>query len=492
MSTALRLDLGGLMAGVVGPDRGLAPADLEGLAPRLAAVHETLAARRRAGEIGFLDLPADTGARQRAAEAAAAVAPLCDDLLVLGIGGSALGTQALLAALGPPLPLLCDRGGPGAAGALRADRAATQVPPGGRRPRVLVADNIDPVTFGALLARLDPHRTVVNVVSKSGETVETMAQWLVVRDWLARAVGEGGLRERVVVTTDPARGALREMVRREGYRALDIPPSVGGRFSVLTAVGLFPAAVAGVDLAALQEGAAAMLERCRVPDPRSNPAARLAAALYLADTRLGLRIVVMMPYADALQPAADWFRQLWAESLGKARTTDGRPAHVGQTPVRAVGTTDQHSQLQLFMEGPFDKVVVFLTVDRPAADVPVPAAYPDLPAAAYLGGHTLGEILAAEARATEVALVRAGRPTAAIRFQAITAAAMGEFFLLWELATAYAAGLYGVDPFDQPGVEASKQYACGLLGRPGFEARRREVDATAARLASAANADRGG
>jgi glucose-6-phosphate isomerase len=465
VAAPLRLDAAGLMADVVGAGRGVEPADIDRLAPRLAEVQAELMARRRAGEVGFLDLPADAEAARRAAEAAAAVVPLADDLIVLGIGGSALGPRALLAACTPPLALLRDR----------ADRQG--------RPRVFVADNVDPVGFGALLELLDPRRTVVNVVSKSGETVETMAQWLIVRDWLARGVGEAGLRERVVVTTDPVKGALRELVRREGYRALDIPPSVGGRFSVLSSAGLFPAAVAGIDVRELLAGAAGMAARSADPDPWKNPAALLAAALYLADTRLTRNVVVMMPYADALAPAADWFAQLWAESLGKARTTDGRPVNVGQTPVRALGTTDQHSQLQLYMEGPYDKVVIFLTVDRPAVDLPIPVVYPDLPAAVYLGGRTLGELLAAEARGTAVALTKAGRATACIRFPAVTPHTLGQFFLLWECAAAYAGGLYGVDPFDQPGVEASKQFAYGLLGRPGFESRRREIEAEPVRPA---------
>jgi glucose-6-phosphate isomerase len=458
MSAPLRLEAAGLMADVVGQGGGVDPADLDRLAPRLAEVHQDLERRRRSGEVGFLDLPGDHGAARRAVEAADAVAAVADDFLHLGIGGSALGPRALLTALAPTHAPLRDRKGRGG------------------RPRVFVADNVDPVGFAATLSLLDPRRTAVNVVSKSGETAETMAQWLVARDWLARAVGEAGVRERVVMTTDPAKGVLRDLVRREGYRALDIPPSVGGRFSVLSSVGLLPAAVAGTDVRELLSGAAAMAARCAAPDPWRNPAALLAAALYLADTRLHRNVVVMMPYSDQLAPTAEWFAQLWAESLGKARRADGSPAGVGQTPVRAVGTTDQHSQLQLYMEGPQDKVVVFLTVDRLATDLPIPAAYGDLPAAAYLGGRTMGELFAAEARGTEVALTKAGRATAAIRFPAVTPHALGQFFLLWELATAYAGGLYGVDAFDQPGVEASKQYAYGLLGRPGFEARRAEIE----------------
>jgi glucose-6-phosphate isomerase len=177
-----------------------------------------------------------------------------------------------------------------------------------------------------------------------------------------------------------------------------------------------------------------------------------------------------MPYADGLRDTGDWFVQLWAESLGK------RP-DVGPTPFRAVGATDQHSSLQLMMEGPHDKVVTLVRVAQPRADVSltVPAGYRAYPEIAYLDGHTMGELLEAERRATAAALRKGGRPTASIELPRLDARAVGELLMLLELATAYAGGLYGVNAFDQPGVEAGKRYAQGLLGRPGFEKARDEL-----------------
>jgi glucose-6-phosphate isomerase len=250
---------------------------------------------------------------------------------------------------------------------------------------------------------------------------------------------------------------------------------VGGRFSALSAVGLLPAAAAGADVVELLAGAAAMEARCRTPATSENPALLYAAALHLMDRRKGRHIHVLMPYADALRDTGDWFVQLWAESLGKR-------SEVGPTPFRAVGATDQHSSMQLMMEGPHDKVVTFVRVAQPRADVSivVPQIYAGYAEIAYLHGHTMGELIEAERRASEAALRRAGRPTVSIELPRLDAHAMGELLMLLELATAYAGGLYGVNAFDQPGVEAGKRYAQGLLGRPGFEKYRDELAGAAA------------
>ena len=232
---------------------------------------------------------------------------------------------------------------------------------------------------------------LVNVISKSGGTAETMAQYLVVRAWLEEALGDAAFRH-LVFTTDPARGALRELATREGIATLDVPPDVGGRFSVLSPVGLLPAALVGIDIAGAARRRAAA--RSSAPSPTTccrNPAALYAALHWAADTDLGARIHVLMPYTDRLREFAEWYRQLWAESLGKRVDREGRTVHVGPTPVAAVGATDQHSQVQLFMEGPFDKVITFVTVERsrrgsspsrrasPAADLPAGPRLPPRP-----------------------------------------------------------------------------------------------------------------
>jgi glucose-6-phosphate isomerase len=333
-----------------------------------------------------------------------------------------------------------------------------------------------------LLGGLDLKRTLFNVVSKSGETAETMAQFVVVRDRLLRELGAVDYKRHLLITTDPRQGVLRQIVNDEGFRALAIPPGVGGRFSVLTPVGLFPAAAAGIDVEELLAGAVHMDERGKAAASAvTDPALALAGALWAMATRHAKSILVMMAYCDRLAATADWFCQLWAESLGKAKDVRGRTVEWGQTPVRALGAADQHSQLQLYVEGPRDKVVVFLRVEDHGASVDIPTTYQDLEGIGYLGGHSLGELLNAEQRATELALAKRGRPTAALELPVVNPFTLGQVLYLFEMATAAVGLLAGIEPFDQPGVEEGKRLAYGLMGRPGFEAGRDEVAAWLAR-----------
>jgi glucose-6-phosphate isomerase len=252
--------------------------------------------------------------------------------------------------------------------------------------------------------------------------------------------------------------------------ALDIPGNVGGRFSVLSPVGLLPAALTGIDTAGLLAGARAMRDRCLQEDRDSNPAAVFAALQCLADES-GKGIHVLMPYSDSLRDMAAWFVQLWAESLGK-QGGQGASA-VGPTPLAALGATDQHSQVQLFMEGPADKTVTFMTV--PAADdIAIPYLHPDVPELAYLGGHHLGELLDVEQRATAGALAARGRPNMTLELELADAWHVGGLFMLFQVATILAGAWYGVNPLDQPGVELGKQFTYGMLGRPDAAAARRE------------------
>jgi glucose-6-phosphate isomerase len=434
---------------------GLARADLDGLASAARAAFDGFEARRRAGEIGFADLPTDAAAAEATGRLAKELSGRFENLLVLGIGGSSLGGRAIVSALCHPFH-----------GLLPRERR------GGMR--VFFPDNSDPATFEALLGTLDLAETCFATVTKSGGTAETMSQHLALRERCIARFGEEGYRERCVLVTDPAKGALRAIAQAERLRALPVPANVGGRFSALSAVGLLPAAAAGADVPSLLAGAASMEARCRTGSLRENPALLYAATLHLLDARKGRHIHVLMPYADALRDLGDWFVQLWAESLGK------RPV-AGPTPFRAVGATDQHSSLQLMMEGPLDKVVTFVRVARPRADlsISVPEGYRGHAEIAYLDGHTMGELIDAERRATDAALRRAGRPTALVQLPRLDARAMGEILMLLELAAAYAGGLYGVNAFDQPGVEASKRYTQGLLGRPGYEKYRDELAAAA-------------
>ncbi|HJP86690.1 MAG TPA: glucose-6-phosphate isomerase [Gemmatimonadaceae bacterium] len=403
------------------------------------------------GEVGFVELPRNTGLLDQATRYATSAKGKYDDVVILGIGGSALGPVALRTALRP-------------SGWNNLDDKAR-----GGFPRLHVLDNIDPETIAALLARLGLKRSLFIVTSKSGGTAETMSQFLIVHDRLKAA--QLDLPDHFVFVTDPKQGALRPLAQRLDVPALDIPPNIGGRFSVLTPVGTLPAALIGIDVKSLLAGAGEMAKRCQVDELTKNPAGVYAMLQWMADTELKKSIAVFMPYSDPLRDFAAWFVQLWAESLGKKRQ-DG--TSVGSTPLAALGATDQHAQVQLFMEGPADKTVTFVGIHQRGTDVRIPKGFTDVKELGYLGGHSLGELIDIEQRATAGALARRGRPNMTITLGRVDAANVGELMMLLEIATAYAGQLYQIDAFNQPGVELGKQFAYAQLGRPGADAAKKE------------------
>jgi glucose-6-phosphate isomerase len=414
---------------------GLTDADLGGISSRL----EEAVGRLLEDSPGFMRLP-KTREYARASVAAAEEirASGATDFVHVGIGGSALGPMALHRALNNHYHNLLS---------------------GRRGPRIHFAENTDPGTLSAILDVAEMGGTWVNVVTKSGSTAETMANFLVLRGRLIDALGSFGHQGRTVVTTDPEKGFLKEISEREDLRVLPIPADVGGRFSVLTPVGLLPAAVTGLDVEALLSGAARCVDEVE-EQKEDHPAVVGAAMHYLMDTERGRNVRVMMPYADALERLAAWFVQLWAESLGK----DGK----GSTPHGAVGTTDQHSQVQLYMQGPQDKVIEIVEVGDHPRDLQIPEAYEDLEGVGYLGGHTMAELLTVECDATRKALTEAGRPNSTIKLGAVDEDSIGYLFQALEIQTAIAGSLYGVNAFDQPGVEAGKEITYKRMGRPGY------------------------
>ena len=417
----------------VGRESGLElDRELEAWSPRLDRAEQELSSRRRdpSAMLGWVGLPER---REVLGEILAyrEKNSWVKDLVVLGIGGSALGAKALYGAL-----------------ALRP------------RVRLHFVDHTDPALVGELLARLAPEHTLITVISKSGGTAETMAAFLVFLDWLKGALGEGW-RDHVAVVTDPERGLLRAFARAEGVAAFPVPPDVGGRFSVFSPVGLVPLAFAGVDLEALLRGAR------RANSAARREAATSALALYLLERYRGKRVHVLMPYGARMKLVGDWFVQLHAESLGKARDRRGSRVHLGPTPLAALGPTDQHSLLQLLREGPFDKVVVFVRARDLGEDLALPPA-PGLSDLDYLFGKTLGSLQEAEARATALALAEAGRPSMTLWIERVDAESLGDLlqFFMWQ--TAYLGELYGINAFDQPGVELAKRYTYALMGRSGY------------------------
>ncbi len=447
----MKLQYGRVLQDRLDGDHGIPRRRLEEMSRRFGAVQAEVRERRAAGEYGFYGLASQAATVRQIAAFAEGLGQAHDHVLVLGIGGSALGTRALLSALRPPAWNELD------------DEAREFF------PRLTLLDNVDPTSVAAALRRIDPRRVLVNVISKSGGTAETLAQYLVVRKWLDDALG-GAASRHLVFTTDPEKGALRALATREGIATLEVPPDVGGRFSVLSPVGLLPAALVGIDIAALVAGAGRAVARAEGSDLLTNPAALFAALHWAADTQVGARLHVLMPYSDRLRDVAEWFRQLWAESLGKRVDRTGQVVHTGPTPIASVGATDQHSQVQLFMEGPFDKLITFVTVADPGEDLPIPELEAMPEEVACLSGRTLGGLLQAEYEATAAALARMGRMNCTLALPDLSPQSVGELLMFFQLATGYAGCWYGVDPFDQPGVELGKRLTFGALGRVGYEA----------------------
>jgi glucose-6-phosphate isomerase len=455
-ASRLTIDYRNAMAAAVGPAHGVTDAMLDEIAPVIAGQHARLAAERAGGGQRWMELPSDTALVAEIEAFAAEVRSRYQDFILVGIGGSSLGAIATVQALTHPFRNL--------------------LPSGTRNgPRFFVLDNPDPEKVAATLQTVDLASTLVNVVTKSGQTAETMANFLAVRQALEAAIGPERARQQIVATTDPAEGLLRALADQEGYRTFPVPPGVDGRMTVLSAVGLLPAAIGGCDIAGLLAGARAMRTRTQTPDVRQNPAYLLAALCILANTRLGKSILVTMPYADALFGLSDWFRQLWAESLGKRLSLDNEVVFTGQTPIKALGAIDQHSQIQLYTEGPNDKLISLIAVEEYRARVTIESVPDGISELDYLQGAELGQLLQREQVATAWALTEARRPNFTIGVPAIDAAILGELFYLYELQTVMGGALLNVNPFGQPGVEAGKNATYALMGREGYETLREEL-----------------
>lgn len=437
----LRFDFSRVLEKNLGNGEGLSPSALaRGLREARRAL-ETLDRRRERGEIGFADLPWFARDARRIEAAAAELRARFTHLLVLGIGGSALGTKAVRDAVG---------------GARR----------GGLR--IEVADNVDPDTFVPLLRSLPPGRTLVVAISKSGGTAETNAQLAIAAPALGRS-RRAPWNEHVVVVTDPSKGLFRKLAQAQGLPSWAVPPNVGGRYSVLSPVGLLPLAAGGISAARLLAGARWMEAVFRRPG-EENPVLHAAAvyAHYMLSNPKPVH--VWFTYGAGLDRVAEWWQQLWAESLGKRRPDGTR---VGQTPARAAGVTDQHSQLQLYQDGPADKVYTFVTWSERRHDATIPRGGV-APGMESLGGRPLSFLFRNEYAGTVGALWKAGRPIVTIEVGRRDEEHVGALLHFWEWVTAIVGTMAGIDPFDQPGVEASKTLTRALMGEPEFRARRRE------------------
>ena len=372
-----------------------------------------------------------------------------DNILVLGIGGSALGGIAVTEALLKPYWNL-----------LTKEQRNNY-------PRIFFLDNIDPDSIYGLLQVLDLKKTLVNVITKSGSTAETMSQYMIIKDLMEKELGDD-YRKNIIATTDQRVGVLRQLADQEGYKTFVIPDDVGGRFSVFSAVGLLPFALVGLDIDQIMSGIKDMDLALKNTDIFENIAAQGALINYLMDKKLGKNISVMMPYSSRLRYISDWYVQLWAESLGKEYNRNGEKVNAGTTPVRAVGATDQHSQIQLYNEGPNNKLITFIRVENFDKTLEIPHIF-EYTGIGYLGGKTINDLINAEADSTRVALVDYNRPTMTISIERVDEYNVAQLMYMLEVQTAIAGELYNINTFDQPGVEQAKNYTYALMGRAGYE-----------------------
>jgi len=446
---AIRFDYSNVMAENIGAEHGLNHSHLEALIPTGIEILKGLRQKARSGALGFYQLPGDTAGLADLLNYAKVVQNRFDNYVHIGIGGSALGPIALHTSLQDSYYNL------------------------NHKPKMFFPDNIDPDWLADLVRQIDVSKTLFHVVSKSGSTAETAATMLYFMEFLKKKLGDRFF-QNLLFTTDPVKGLLNQIAREYPIQCFRIPSGVGGRFSVLTPVGLLSAAVAGIDVEALLGGAREMAAICDNDDLMQNPAF-LFAAIHTLYMQKGKNISVMMPYSNKLRDWADWYRQMWAESLGKKTDLKGNVIHAGQTPVKALGTTDQHSQVQLYVEGPNDKVISFLEVEQFAECGLLDNHFEYIDEFNYLKGKSLAELINAEKSATELALTNNQRPNLTFRFDRVNPANTGAFIFLLQAATAFAGGLLNINAFDQPGVEEGKIATYALMGRKGYESKAEEI-----------------
>lgn len=407
------------------------------------AAHSGIIALKKTNQLPFSKLPEEDAVTQQVLDQAKRYHAV-DNVIVLGIGGSALGTSSIYYALN----------GPYATSFLEKKKGA---------PRLFVIDNIEPDWMMDLVKLAEGQKNLFVLISKSGNTSETLAQYLFVKKHFNNVSHKD-----FFAITDPESGFLREFCTKHEIPNLPVPPGVGGRFSIFTPVGLFPLAVSGVNIREVLAGAAAMESRCQNSTLAQNPAGVLAMTLHHWMVQKNTSQVVMMPYSDRLRFVSDWFAQLWGESLGKRLTLNGEERFIGNTPIKAQGVTDQHSQLQLYLEGPRDKVVLFVEVENFASQGLLSDEKTGDERLDFLSGRSLRELLLAEKRGTEESLRENDRPNATIKLTEVNPYQLGQVYQLFMNVIPYMGALLNINPFDQPAVERIKKFTFGLMGHPKY------------------------
>lgn len=409
-------------------EHGLTPGEIE----KEAALIGTYLQQIEDRDQGFYSVIDNEGLVEKINSYAANVNDKYDHFVVLGIGGSSLGTICLQQSLTHLFG----------------------------QKKLHVLDNIDPALVTEVQDVIQLERTLFIVVTKSGGTPETLSQYMYFRNLCNNANLEA--KDHFVFITDPEKGFLRKVANEEGIITFDVPPNVGGRFSVLTAVGLLPAKLIGIDIEELLEGARDMRDAFKSENGDENTPFKLATIQYLLYKK-GKSMNVLTPYAQKLIRLSDWYRQLLAESVGKKENNDGETVNVGITPVSALGATDQHSQSQLYNEGPNDKFHLFIKVNNMGMDVAIPMIYSEEESLQYLKDISFNKLIHTEMEGTVGALTQNDRPSVTLEVEEVNARALGELFLLFEGATAFLGEFFNINAFDQPGVELSKNITKQLL-----------------------------
>jgi glucose-6-phosphate isomerase len=442
MSGFISLDYSFLLSENLCAENGVSLKELENTCPELEKIRKELLEKRTQKGFAWLSIPENAKKIINEIEMIRYTLPASvNTLVVVGIGGSSLGTRALIEALHPSDCL--------------------------KKIRVIFMENVDPESVSEIFDTIDHQKTVFNIVSKSGRTLETVSQFFLIREFLEKKSDRKDYKRRIIITTDPDEGFLREVAGNENIRNLTVPREIGGRFSVLTPVGLFPCACAGIHVEKILSGAAYALDHFKNTDVSKNMPLISAALRVLMSENQGKNIRVFMTYSDSLKSFGAWFAQLWNESLGKKRDSDGKM--VGSALLTASGTVDQHSLLQMLIEGKQDKIIDFVRVKKFRKDLTIPPAYSSDPEGMTAGSKQVSEIFNTELTATMSSLVSSKRPCSMYSISEISPFVMGMLLFTFEIETAAAGLLLGINPFDQPGVELGKNIAYGILRRPGYE-----------------------
>lgn len=435
----LKIDLNNLFQPAISNGLG----DLSVCESLFKEAHPAIMALKRTGQLVFSNLPEDEILLNQVLTAAQKY-PDLENVVVLGIGGSALGALSVYHAI---------------QGCYAHEHARAK-----KQPRLFVVDNIDPLLMNEVAECIKGQKNLFVLISKSGNTSETLAQYLFFKEVFPQLSSKD-----LFIITDAHDGFLRKWTKEQKIPSLPVPAGVGGRFSVFSPVGLFPLALCGVKVEDLLSGAHFVEEQCRQGILAQNPAALLATTLHIGCIDQKIAQIVMMPYSSRLRLFADWFAQLWGESLGKEKDVTGKIIHAGSTPIKSLGVTDQHSQLQLYLEGPLDKIVCFLEVEDPEVRNALHSKTMGDDNIDFLCGKNLNNLLLSEKAATEESLTEKNRPNFSLKLSVINEYQLGQLYQLFMNVIPYMGVFMNINAFDQPAVERIKKFTFGLMGKKKFE-----------------------